>query len=192
MIPSVYLAGPIAGCSDEEANGWRDLAARALRAANFVVSNPMERDYRGREAGNAREIVDADLRDIRECEFMLANATRPSWGTAMEIMYAAGAGSAWREARGLGRIRIVTFGAAGVVSPWLAYCATNFATLSWALQDLGVPVLTVARAGVKVGESAPAGVGPAMSPHGFGGYADRLVTHTQDELLKAQGFPVKP
>lgn len=49
----------------------------------------MRRDYRGREAESVEEIVNGDLFDISASDVLLVNAARPSWGTAMEIYFAA-------------------------------------------------------------------------------------------------------
>lgn len=135
MIPTVYLAGPINGCTDEQATGWRDRARRVLQASGYMVFDPMARDYRGRENENAAAIVEGDLSDIRACSHMLVNVERPSWGTAMEIALAS---------RVHGK-RVVGFGAGDRPSPWLLYHVTLRPTLSLALQELGCPVLTCAR-----------------------------------------------
>lgn len=106
-MPTVYLAGPINGCTDEEARGWREAAKTAL-GRPFLFSDPMVRDYRMAEEEYAEEIVGGDLYDIRNAHVILVNATRPSWGTAMEVVYARQAGK-W----------IVAFGTTEP-SPWLA------------------------------------------------------------------------
>lgn len=83
----VYLAGPINGCTDRQANEWRAIAKNLL--ADFAdVSDPMERDYRGSEEDNAQRIVDDDLRAIAYCNAIMVNPWRPSVGTAMETIYA--------------------------------------------------------------------------------------------------------
>lgn len=106
---TAYLCGGIAGLSDADAKGWRNEAARAL-AARWTVLDPMARDYRGREAGNEREIVEGDLADIQASDVLLVNGCRPSWGTAMEV-YAA---------RSWGRY-VVAFGVGERPSPWLVH-----------------------------------------------------------------------
>lgn len=115
----VYLAGPIFGCTDAEANDWREEAKRLLVGHECV--NPMTRDYRGKEAEHVADIVNGDLRDIQSCEAMLVNATRPSWGTAMEIRAASDYA-----------LHIVAF-APPPYSPWLAYHADCFATIDEAV-----------------------------------------------------------
>lgn len=103
----VYLAGPINGCTDGEAQDWRSLA-RALLDAN--VLDPMARDYRGREAENVADIVEGDKDAIRSCRAVLAYCPRPSVGTSMEIFYAHSLG-----------IPVVTVVPDGPVSPWLQH-----------------------------------------------------------------------
>lgn len=106
----VYLCGGINGLSDSDCNDWRDYAREHLV---HETVDPMRRDYRGREAENYKEIVTLDLQDINECEVVLVNATRPSWGTAMEVFYA------FRENK-----RVVLWvgpGGLAKVSPWLRY-----------------------------------------------------------------------
>jgi nucleoside 2-deoxyribosyltransferase len=122
-MPTVYLAGPINGCTDEEANGWRTAATAAL--VGWTVLDPMARDYRGREADNAAAIVEGDKADIFRATYLLANATRPSWGTAMEIQHA----------HKINRV-VVAFGTL-TPSPWLAYhCESVHPTLGDALLHL--------------------------------------------------------
>lgn len=108
---SVYLAGGILGLSDEEVGGWRRRAITLLAAAGLGALDPMVRDYRGREDDCAQEIVDLDKRDILEAAAVIVNAVRPSWGTAMEVIFA------WERG-----IPVVAWVPAGtVVSPWLRY-----------------------------------------------------------------------
>ena len=82
----VYLAGPINGCTDGECSDWRGYAAERLNAETL---DPMRRDFRGREEGQHYAIVTGDMKDIRECDVLLVNGWKPSWGTAMEVFYAA-------------------------------------------------------------------------------------------------------
>jgi len=88
-MTTVYLGGPINGCTDEEANGWRDAVKIVCADKGIDYLDPMRRDYRGREleSGIAEEIVLGDKEDIHECDVLLMNCPKPSYGTAMEIMY---------------------------------------------------------------------------------------------------------
>lgn len=106
---TVYLAGPINGCTDEEAKGWRDRVVGAVDGVTFI--DPMERDYRGAEDANVDEIVDKDKQCIDQCDILLANVWKPSVGTAMEIM--------WAYERGLEVVLINE--SDGPMSPWLRY-----------------------------------------------------------------------
>ena len=110
----VYLAGPINGCTDEEAKGWRSMATAHLELGDGVqVFDPMVRDYRGREQepGIATEIVEQDKRDILRCDTVLVMYEKPSVGTSMEVLYA------WEHKRCV----IVVNKSAAPLSPWLTY-----------------------------------------------------------------------
>lgn len=85
-MTTVYLAGPINGCTDDEANGWRQGFMESLAGCKFL--DPMVRDYRGREDECVGEIVEGDKADIDACDIFLAYCWQVSWGTAMEIYYA--------------------------------------------------------------------------------------------------------
>jgi hypothetical protein len=78
----VYLCGGINGLSDSECNDWRAFAKEHLVCETI---DPMRRDYRGIEDQSVGEIVAGDTEDITNCDYLLVNASRPSWGTAMEI-----------------------------------------------------------------------------------------------------------
>lgn len=88
MTTTVYLCGGINGLSDLDAKDWREHAKTRLQS----TLDPMRRDYRGREAENVDEIVHGDYADIAASNCVLAMCVRPSWGTAMEIHHAWGAG----------------------------------------------------------------------------------------------------
>lgn len=111
----VYLGGPINGCTDEEASGWREAVKPELESAGHSWLDPMSRDYRGVENTAYREIVEGDKEDIEQCDVLLMNCPKPSYGTAMEILYGAD-----REKR-----VIVVLPEGAVVSPWIRYHATE-------------------------------------------------------------------
>ena len=115
MKPTIYLCGGINGLSDSDATDWRQ-ATKNILGGNFNYLDPMRRDYRGRELdpGIAEEIVDGDLEDIRESDFILAMADRPSWGTAMEIHFAASIGKP-----------VIVVCSSSKPSPWLRHHATR-------------------------------------------------------------------
>lgn len=104
----VYLAGPINGCDDDEANGWRQGVMDRHPDIDFL--DPMRRDYRGREDECVDEIISGDMNDIAVSDVFLAYAWQPSWGTAMEIYIA------WASCR---QKVIVVVPAGQRVSPWL-------------------------------------------------------------------------
>jgi nucleoside 2-deoxyribosyltransferase len=109
----IYLAGPIRGCTDEQARGWREQVKQQL-AGLYDFSDPMARDYRGREHEvDPAEIVEEDVAALATCTDVLVNCERASWGTAMELLYASG-----------NRSYILAFGA-GTLSPWVAYHASG-------------------------------------------------------------------
>lgn len=105
-MATTYLCGGINGLSDDQCRDWREVAKSLLKTETL---DPMRRDYRGKEDESVNEIVQGDIRDIEQSDFILVNATRPSWGTAMEIVYA------WQ-----GR-PVVAFVGDASVSPWLRY-----------------------------------------------------------------------
>jgi nucleoside 2-deoxyribosyltransferase len=109
MTLTVYLAGPIFGCTDDECRAWREQAKYFLGGA-IKTLDPMRRDYRGREAASAAEIVHGDLADIEQCDVVLANVSKPTWGTGMEIAHA----------HMLGKPAFA-FGATNPASPWLLH-----------------------------------------------------------------------
>jgi hypothetical protein len=84
-----YLGGPINGCTDEEANGWRSAVKPLIEAAGHDWIDPMARDYRGREMepGIAAEIVENDKDDILRSDVLLMNCPKPSVGTSMEVLF---------------------------------------------------------------------------------------------------------
>jgi hypothetical protein len=85
-MKTVYLCGPINGCSDDEATNWREEVKSAL-GDRFQFLDPMRRDYRGRELepGIAHEIVSGDKADLEETDIVLAFCPKPSVGTSMEV-----------------------------------------------------------------------------------------------------------
>lgn len=109
----VYLCGGINGLSDQDARDWREVAKARLSYHGIESLDPMRRDYRGIEDQNVEAIVMGDVEDIRASDVVLVNATRPSWGTAMEIVYA----------RQFGKPIVSVVGDARI-SPWLRFHST--------------------------------------------------------------------
>ena len=104
---TVYLCGPINGCTDAEAKDWRDYVKTKLSD----TIDPMRRDYRGREAECANETVELDKIDVMKSDILLVNYDKPSVGTSMEVIYAFERGKAV----------IVVARPEASISPWLRY-----------------------------------------------------------------------
>ena len=84
-MTTLYLAGAINGCADEECKDWREFV-KTLWPGECL--DPMARDYRGREDECFAEIIAGDEEDVAACDVVLVSADKPSWGTAMEIRLA--------------------------------------------------------------------------------------------------------
>ncbi len=118
----IYLCGGINALSDSEATDWRKYAKNNLATETL---DPMRRDYRGIEHESFTDIVKGDLSDIVECDVVLANATRASWGTAMEIYFA----------YTIGRPIVAFLDRPDSASPWLLYhCHKLCSTLDEAIR----------------------------------------------------------
>src|SRR5262245_4437581 len=116
----VYLAGP------PYAEEYRRRAAELVAAKGWEPVDPMRRDYRGRTEGNEAEIVEGDLADIRGCDAVLADFTRPDEGTAMEAWHAHSEG-----------IPVVVYTGGAPPHPWTVYVAASVHA------DLGAAVVAV-------------------------------------------------
>lgn len=111
-MTTVYLAGPINGCTDAEMFDWReDMEARLY---GLEILSPADRDYRGKEDESVQEIVEADKADIDASDIVIAYCPKPSVGTSMEVLYA------WER----GKYVIVYAPPGAPVSPWLRYHAS--------------------------------------------------------------------
>ena len=79
---TVYLAGPISGCTKGEANDWRDGACARLAGAGITGISPLrceplvgERygtDYPDPRFGIPRAIASKNIFDVRNCDMTLA------------------------------------------------------------------------------------------------------------------------
>jgi nucleoside 2-deoxyribosyltransferase len=107
-MKTLYLCGPINGCTDAEAINWREHVKTLWPGATL---DPMRRDYRGREAESVREIVELDKVDIAQSDALIVNYDRPSVGTSMEVYLAFTSGKAV----------VVVAREDAVISPWLRY-----------------------------------------------------------------------
>jgi nucleoside 2-deoxyribosyltransferase len=121
--PRIYLAGPIQGCNDQQARGWREEAKRLLPYATWM--DPMTRDYREVRMDQevAAQVVMGDVADLSIADAVLVNYPKPSTGTAMEVCYTYHC--RWP------RIPIIAFtGSRDNLSPWLIHhCTHIFQTL---------------------------------------------------------------
>ena len=87
-MKKIYLCGPIMDENEGVARTWRELALAKL-SPNFIMLDPMRRDFKDREVDSANEIVEFDLQDVREADIILVNYNKASVGTSMEVFYAA-------------------------------------------------------------------------------------------------------
>lgn len=83
----IYLSGPIMDEQCGIARTWRNIAKEKLRN-DFVLLDPMRRNFKDREVDSANEIVDFDLQDVRDADILLVNYNKASIGTAMEVFHA--------------------------------------------------------------------------------------------------------
>lgn len=107
-MKTIYLCGPINGCTDEECTTWRELVKTLWRGPTL---DPMRRDYRGKEDESVNEIVEFDKIDITNSDVLLVSYDKPSVGTSMEVLYAFERG----------KIVVVVADPKARISPWLRY-----------------------------------------------------------------------
>lgn len=107
-MKTIYLCGPINGCTDEECKDWREMVKAQWSGATL---DPMRRDYRGKEDESVNEIVELDKIDVMNSDVILVNYDKPSVGTSMEILYAFERG----------KLVVVVAAEGARISPWLRY-----------------------------------------------------------------------
>ena len=105
---TIYLAGPIFGCTDAECADWRALFQKLWPGPTI---NPLRRDYRGRETTHLHDIVELDKADILRADAVVVSYDKPSVGTSMEILFA------WER----GKPVVVVARPETACSPWLHY-----------------------------------------------------------------------
>lgn len=105
MNPTVYLAGPINGCTEGQAKEWRkyvadELALSGIRAISPLRCEPIvgeryKANYADPKFGVARAIRAKNVFDVRSCTLTFAYLPRPmagvthqSYGTIIEIGWA--------------------------------------------------------------------------------------------------------
>jgi hypothetical protein len=87
LMKKIYLCGPIMDEKNGKARAWRKTATERL-ATDFIILDPMRRNFKDREVDSANEIVEFDLQDVRDADIVLVNYNKPSIGTAMEVFFA--------------------------------------------------------------------------------------------------------
>ena len=105
MKKYVYLAGPIAGCTEEEATEWRNYVCTWFQHGIVGISplrcEPLKEGMTYTEEGatdkmwsDPRAIATKNWLDTESCDLVLAylpkelNERRPSYGTVIEIGWA--------------------------------------------------------------------------------------------------------
>ena len=97
----IYLAGPIVGCTDKEANDWREEFSESLYDLGFVGVSPLrcepliggdiyEPEYEDNSFGTPDVIAAKNNLDVKRCDLTLAYMPRMSIGTLQEIGWAVG------------------------------------------------------------------------------------------------------
>jgi len=83
----VYVAGAITGYV-KETEKWRAEWKKKLEEAGFSVFDPYLDASQENGSGLVATIVHRDINRILTSDIILVYGDRPSWGTAMEIVYA--------------------------------------------------------------------------------------------------------
>lgn len=100
-------------------------------AGQFNFLDPMRNDYRGKKLESVQLIIDGDRADVEASDIVLVSAVKPSWGTAMELFYAAS----------LGKTTVVVC-ADDKPSPWLighaSYLVKTFQDAWRIILDIGL------------------------------------------------------
>lgn len=114
-MKTIYLCGPINGCTDEECRDWRELVKQLWGGPTL---DPMRRDYRGKEDQSVNEIVELDKIDVTNSDALLVSYDKPSVGTSMEVLYAFERG----------KLVVVVAAPEVRISPWLRYHSHRIVT----------------------------------------------------------------
>lgn len=105
----IYQCGPMAGCSDEEMHGWREDLKKNYPDVQWL--DPCDREYVHQQW---RKLVDDDIQDINNADYILAYYWKTGSGSAMELAYN------HYVARKPSVVVVPEF---KVVSPWVRYHA---------------------------------------------------------------------
>ena len=118
-----------------EENGFLVEGLLQRLGKDFLLIDPMRRNFKDREVDSANEIVEFDLQDVRSADLLLVNYAKPSIGTAMEVFYAA---------RDLGKF-VIAFSPYSYKdsSPWMVRFSTKILPT---LEDIYGMVMTEAMA----------------------------------------------
>jgi len=87
----IYLAGPITGCNEAQKKAWRDRIRRSW-SSEFEFYCPVQRLEEVSEKGlriTPYQVVNLDMRAIREADAVIANMWKESIGTAIGVALAA-------------------------------------------------------------------------------------------------------
>ena len=130
----VYLSGPIMDEHEGVARAWREEAKKVL-GKDFLLLDPMRRNFKDREVDSANEITEFDLQDVRDADILVVNYNKPSIGTSMEVFYAS---------QNLGKF-VIAFSPFSFkdCSPWMVrYCTKILPNLESAMKYLKDHFLT--------------------------------------------------
>ncbi len=84
-METIYLAGPISGCNDDQRFGWRrDL--KGAFAKEFTFIDPTDNLIGANQSHY--KLVQADIEAIRRADAVIANMWRESVGTALGVLHA--------------------------------------------------------------------------------------------------------
>ena len=115
----VYLSGPIAGLTFDEANEWRQQVADVFAKVGIETLNPLRRRMffnADEEDVSPNEIVQRDLADVRASDLVLINWSSMSIGTACEL---------WECYRSGKPAILVSSDPRITKHPWVQVCATR-------------------------------------------------------------------
>src|SRR5271157_213969 len=89
-IVTIYLSGGIKDLTDDEAYGWRREVEKYYQSFPVQVITPTRLEYRPDMSVElaCRWLVKRDKQSIINSDIVLAHCPKPSWGTAMELIFA--------------------------------------------------------------------------------------------------------
>jgi len=112
-MKTIYLAGPLRDCKENECSDWRKECKDKL-SGWFNLLDPMRNNYKEHEIADRNELVSMDKKDIIDSDIVLANTWKISVGTSMEILFAF-------EHHKI----IIVIGEEKNLSPWTVFHATK-------------------------------------------------------------------